>query len=59
MKCELCGETDRTVLVGMKPGKDGVPWWLCVKDWSEGRTPFKLGRFKAETTEEPQKRRSA
>lgn len=44
--CELCGATG-AVLVEMQPGKDGVPWYLCVRDWIEGRTSMKCGRIPA------------
>jgi len=28
-----------TVLVEMKPGEDGMPWYLCVRCWIEGAHP--------------------
>jgi hypothetical protein len=34
--CAQCGATDRTVLIGMAPGRDGKPWSLCRGCWSNG-----------------------
>jgi hypothetical protein len=28
--CSSCGASDRTVMVGMAPGRDKQPWSLCV-----------------------------
>lgn len=42
--CEHCG-AERTILIGMEPGKDGMPWWLCVRCWADGLHPGKLGRI--------------
>ena len=45
--CELCGKAD-PVLVEMAPGPDGLPWFLCVTDYIEGRRPQQLGNIPAE-----------
>lgn len=44
--CELCGKSE-VVLVEMQPGPDGVPWWLCIRDYVDGLFPGKLGRIPA------------
>lgn len=44
--CGQCGKPPRTphdVMFEMKPGHDGKPWFLCMRDYREGLEPFKLG----------------
>ena len=43
-RCEICEKRD-VVLVGMQPGPDGQPWWLCIRDYIDGLFPGKLGRI--------------
>lgn len=35
MNCDNCKQAS-TVMLGMKPGKDGKPWALCSKCWENG-----------------------
>ncbi len=49
-KCDHCSLT-RVAMMEMKPGRDGLPWWLCSFCWWEGRQPMKLGRVKVQSEE--------
>lgn len=59
--CELCGKgpAHGVVLIRMMPGPDGKPWALCVADYNEGRTPFKVGLIPAQYQDEPPAKRRA
>lgn len=38
--CEHCNvglANAPRISVEMKPGPDGIPWFLCIRCWSEGR----------------------
>ena len=38
--CEHCGvglAMSPRIRVEMMPGPDGIPWFLCIRCWSEGR----------------------
>jgi hypothetical protein len=35
LPCEQC-KLMKNVMIGMEPGADGKPWWLCFKCWLEG-----------------------
>ena len=51
--CEHCGvkASDRThVFVMMKPGDDGVPWYLCRQCWADGIHPMKMGKVKVDAS---------
>lgn len=41
--CASCNAADRTVLVGMAPGKDWREWWLCRACWVDGLPSVQLG----------------
>lgn len=37
MFCAHCGPAwTHRVLIGMEPGRDGLPWWLCRRCWADG-----------------------
>ena len=48
--CDHCGAT-HPIMVQMQPGKDGKPWWLCVRDWRDGLQPMKCGLVPAKYRE--------
>lgn len=41
--CADCGK-ERAVMLGMRPGRDGVEWFVCSRCWIESTTPKSLGR---------------
>lgn len=64
LTCEHCRvglARHARITIEMKPGKDGIPWFLCLRCWMDGIRPMnRIGEVPhVEVAPDPERERSA